>query len=46
MHAFENLLKTCPWENVTNENRPKNAFTIFLDKINEAVDMSFPEVVK
>ena len=42
--AFENLLKTSPWDTITSENRPNHAFNTFLNILNSAVDLSFPEV--
>lgn len=43
--SFENLLKTVPWDNITSENRPKQAFEKFFNILDEAVNLSFPEVV-
>ena len=42
--AFDNLLKTNDWTNVTNEMNPKNAFNNFFEVIDESVNIAFPEI--
>ena len=43
--VFENLLQTTDWNNVTTENRPKEAFQSFFDALGNCVDRSFPETI-
>ena len=42
--SFCTLLKSISWSNVINETNPKDSFNNFFDKLNAAVDISFPEI--
>ena len=42
--SFCNLLKSTSWQNVITEETPKTAFDNFFEKINAAVDTSFPTI--
>ena len=40
--AFKGLLETVPWTNVTDENRPKQAFDNFFEKLDCCGEVAFP----
>ena len=42
--SFCTLLKSISWTNVITEKNPKDSFSNFVEKINAAVDLSFPEI--
>ena len=42
--AFEKLLTSTSWDSVMKENRPDHSYSNFFDIIDNAVNLSFPEV--